>query len=110
MRDAPEVSVCIPAYEAERWIEARSAPRSSRRIATSRSWSSTTTRPTARSRASGHWRSRTLASALRELPNLGVYGNFNRALALSRGRYIKFLCADDVLEPDCVERMLRPSR
>jgi glycosyltransferase involved in cell wall biosynthesis len=39
--------------------------------------------------------------------NLGVSRNFNRALGLARGRYIQFLCADDVLYPDCVEAMLR---
>jgi glycosyltransferase involved in cell wall biosynthesis len=39
--------------------------------------------------------------------NLGVCRNFNRSVALSRGRYIKLLCADDVLYPDCVEAMLR---
>ena len=32
--------------------------------------------------------------------------NFNRCLALARGRYIKFLCADDLLEPYCVERLI----
>jgi glycosyltransferase involved in cell wall biosynthesis len=39
--------------------------------------------------------------------NLGVYGNFNRALSLARGRYMQFLCADDILYPDCVESMVR---
>jgi glycosyltransferase involved in cell wall biosynthesis len=33
-------------------------------------------------------------------------GNFNRAMELARGKYVKFLCADDVLMNDCVERML----
>jgi glycosyltransferase involved in cell wall biosynthesis len=37
--------------------------------------------------------------------NIGMIGNFNRALDLARGRYIKFLCADDVLAPDCVAQM-----
>jgi hypothetical protein len=32
--------------------------------------------------------------------------NFNRCLALARGEYIKFLCADDLLEPQCVTRLL----
>jgi glycosyltransferase involved in cell wall biosynthesis len=38
--------------------------------------------------------------------NLGVCRNFNRSLSLARGGYIKFLCADDVLYPECVEAML----
>lgn len=38
--------------------------------------------------------------------NIGMAGNFNRCLELARGRYIKFLCADDVLEPGCVEALV----
>jgi glycosyltransferase involved in cell wall biosynthesis len=38
--------------------------------------------------------------------NLGMYGNFNRTLAHARGRFIKFLCADDRLEPTYLERAL----
>ncbi|HYS85765.1 MAG TPA: glycosyltransferase family A protein [Bradyrhizobium sp.] len=37
--------------------------------------------------------------------NLGMMANFNRCIALARGKYVKFLCADDVLTADCVERM-----
>jgi len=35
-----------------------------------------------------------------------MFGNFNRCMELARGRYIKFLCADDTLEPGCVEALL----
>jgi glycosyltransferase involved in cell wall biosynthesis len=38
--------------------------------------------------------------------NIGMAGNFNRCLELARGRYIKFLCADDTLEPGCVEALV----
>jgi glycosyltransferase involved in cell wall biosynthesis len=38
--------------------------------------------------------------------NLGHSGNWNRSLSLARGRLIKFLCADDVLYPDCLEAMV----
>lgn len=41
----------------------------------------------------------------RNAGNIGMTGNFNRAMELARGQYVKFLCADDVLAPDCVERM-----
>jgi len=37
--------------------------------------------------------------------NVGMMGNFNRCIELARGRYVKFLCADDTLEPACVERL-----
>jgi len=33
-------------------------------------------------------------------------GNFNRAMELARGKYIKYLCADDVLAADCVGSMV----
>lgn len=38
--------------------------------------------------------------------NIGMQGNFNRCLQLAAGKYVKFLCADDVLAPACVERMV----
>ena len=39
---------------------------------------------------------------------LPVIANFNRAAALvpAGARYLKFLCADDVLFPDCLEKMV----
>jgi len=38
--------------------------------------------------------------------NIGAAGNFNRCLELARGRYLKILCADDVLYPDCLEKQV----
>lgn len=38
--------------------------------------------------------------------NVGMTGNFNRCLELASGEYVKFLCADDLLDPDCTQRML----
>src|SRR6478736_6105752 len=43
---------------------------------------------------------------VRNSSNLGMVRNFNRCLELADGEYIKFLCADDLLAPACVERML----
>jgi glycosyltransferase involved in cell wall biosynthesis len=40
------------------------------------------------------------------LQHIGMAENFNRCLSLARGEYVKFLCADDLLEPRCVERLL----
>lgn len=39
--------------------------------------------------------------------NLGSSGNYNKALSLARGKYIKLLCADDLLVPDCIEKQVR---
>jgi glycosyltransferase involved in cell wall biosynthesis len=36
--------------------------------------------------------------------NIGLVGNLNRCLEHARGKYIKILCADDVLEPTCLEK------
>ncbi len=38
--------------------------------------------------------------------NLGLVWNWNQCVLLSRGEWIKFLFQDDILEPNCVERML----
>jgi glycosyltransferase involved in cell wall biosynthesis len=107
MSAGPEVSICIPAYEAEAWIEraVRSALEQTHRdlevvVVDNASADGTVARVLGIADA----RVRLYANS----HNLGVYRNFNRAVALARGRYIKFLCADDVLEPSCVEEMLRP--
>lgn len=42
----------------------------------------------------------------RNATNLGMVANFNRCLELARGTYVKFLCADDALEPTCVEQLV----
>ena len=38
--------------------------------------------------------------------NLGMAGNFNKCLEYARGEYIKYLCADDLLLPHCLEKMV----
>jgi glycosyltransferase involved in cell wall biosynthesis len=38
--------------------------------------------------------------------HVSMVDNFNRCWGVARGRYVKFLCADDILEPSCVERLL----
>ena len=44
-------------------------------------------------------------------PNtLGGRANFIQCLARARGEFVKFLCDDDLLEPDCVERMVEAFR
>jgi glycosyltransferase involved in cell wall biosynthesis len=44
--------------------------------------------------------------AVRNTHNLGLVGNWNQCVLLARGEWIKFLHQDDILEPNCVERML----
>jgi glycosyltransferase involved in cell wall biosynthesis len=38
--------------------------------------------------------------------NLGLFGNFNRCLALACGAYLRFLCSDDTLTPGTLRREL----
>ena len=42
--------------------------------------------------------------------NLGLVANWNRCVKLARGQWLKFLFQDDLLEPSCLEEMLRASR
>ena len=41
--------------------------------------------------------------------NIGPVPNFNRCVSLARGEWIKYLFHDDVLEPECVEKMVNAS-
>jgi glycosyltransferase involved in cell wall biosynthesis len=43
---------------------------------------------------------------LRNATNIGACGNWNRVLMEASGRYIKILCADDLLYPDCLQRQI----
>ena len=56
-----------------------------------------------------------IISAIEELPgitlvrqrndnNLGMSGNWNKALGLCTGKYIKLLCADDLIDKDLIKR------
>ncbi len=41
---------------------------------------------------------------------LGLVGNFNHAMQLARGEWIKLVSQDDLLRPECLERMLAVAR
>jgi glycosyltransferase involved in cell wall biosynthesis len=43
---------------------------------------------------------------IRHSVNLGLAGNLNACIRFARGKYVKVLCADDVLDPDCVSTMV----
>lgn len=38
--------------------------------------------------------------------NLGPEGNWNRAIHDVRGKYVKLICGDDILYPDCLEKQV----
>lgn len=35
---------------------------------------------------------------------LGMVGNWNKVICLARGRYVKMVCGDDYMRPDCLEK------
>ena len=38
--------------------------------------------------------------------NLGIGGNWNKALSCAVGKYVKLLCGDDVIYHDCLSRQV----
>ncbi|MDB5850269.1 MAG: hypothetical protein JWP29_4021 [Rhodoferax sp.] len=44
---------------------------------------------------------------LRNAANLGPQGNWNRCLALAKGKYFKLLPHDDLLSPDCIANQVQ---
>jgi len=105
MSSAPVVSLCIPVYNTERFIAAAVMS------ALSQTYqdvevvivdnASTDTTPQI---LAGFTDPRIRVS--RNDENIGAAGNFNRAVSLARGRYLKVLCADDVLYPSCLEKQV----
>jgi glycosyltransferase involved in cell wall biosynthesis len=100
---SPAVSVCIPAYRAERFI---AATIESVLAQTTDDWelvvvddaSPDRTYEIATSYASNAVR------VVRNEANLGPVGNWNRVISEATGRYVKLLCSDDVLYPHCLAR------
>lgn len=43
---------------------------------------------------------------LKNSHNLGLVANWNRCIELARGEWIKFLFQDDLMAPECLERMI----
>ena len=97
----PKVSLCIPAYDAERHLQAtlesvlaqsyddfevvivdnNSSDRTGDIVAALRDHR---------------------VRVIRNATTLPIADNFNRAVQQSRGQYVKLICADDTLEPDCI--------
>jgi glycosyltransferase involved in cell wall biosynthesis len=42
--------------------------------------------------------------------NLGLVGNWNRCIELASGEWIKFVFQDDLIAPECLERMLNAAK
>ncbi|HMN97912.1 MAG TPA: glycosyltransferase family 2 protein [Miltoncostaeaceae bacterium] len=105
----PLVSVLIPVYNGERFLEeaiasVRAQTYGNWRLVITDNASSDATPDIARAHAREDDRI-VLRTHVEFLP---VYGNFNRAYGSAEpgSSYVKFLCADDVLYPECLRLMV----
>ncbi len=102
----PLVSVCIPTFNAARWILdclesalAQSYPRFEVLIIDDASTDETVELI----RSIEDERIRLVVNE----QNIGLARNWNKCIEMSRGDFIKFLFHDDILYPDCVEKMMQ---
>lgn len=106
---APKVSVCIPVYNAADYIRQAIDSvlvqnfRDYEIVIVDNSSTDATVSviEDATKRAAGNVR------FYRNDRNIGLVANLNKCLEYARGDYIKFLCADDLLLPGCIEAMAR---
>jgi len=101
--ETPVISVCIPVYNAERFIAATIE------AVLQQTWTNYELIV-----VDDHSADRSLEIILRYSDarlrlvvneyNLGPEANWNKALTLARGEFIKVLCHDDVLYPACLEK------
>src|SRR5260370_18406428 len=103
---SPLVSICIPTFNADRWIQeclesalAQIYPRLEVLIIDDASTDETVELV----RAVDDKRIRVLVNE----PNIGLVRNWNKCIEMARGEFIKFLVHDDILYPDCVQKMMR---
>ena len=108
-RERPLVSVCVPVYNAERWLagaleSAVAQTYEELEIVVADNASTDASAEI----ASGFDDPRIRVERSRE--TIGAVANHNRAIRLSHGRFVKFLHADDLLLPTCVEEMVALAR
>jgi glycosyltransferase involved in cell wall biosynthesis len=101
----PTVSVAIPAYSAERWVSravgsALAQTHDDLEVVVVDDGSPDGTADRAGEHGDPHVR------VYRNDHRLGQGENWNRALSLCRGRFLKPLSADDELRADCLEKMV----
>ena len=109
--DLPLVSVCVPVYNGERFVEetlrsvlAQTYENWELVIAENRSKDCSLAIIEQFAACTGDPRIRVHVNE----QHLGsAPANFNQAIGLARGEFIKVLCADDLLEPDCLARQVQ---
>lgn len=107
MSDAPRVSVCIPVYNGEKYIGAAvesvlGQAYADFEVVVVDNCSTDRTAAIVEGFADADERIR----LLRNEANIGAEGNWNRSVEEARGEYVKLLCADDMLRPQCLEKQV----
>jgi glycosyltransferase involved in cell wall biosynthesis len=100
------VSVCIPAYQAERYI---ASTIESVLAQTYLDWELILlddASPDGTFEIARRYGSDPRIHLDRNEQNLGPVANWNHVVATARGRYVKVLCSDDLLYPSCLERQV----
>jgi glycosyltransferase involved in cell wall biosynthesis len=105
------VSICIPTYNGMRFLDdclesVRGQSFDDLEIVVVDDHSSDETLSIARRHAARDVRIRIEQNPHR----LGLVGNWNRCVELARGEWIKFVFQDDLIDPQCVERMVEAGR
>lgn len=101
----PRVSVCIPAYQAARYLQAAldsilAQDYPDFEVVVVDNNSSDGTREILDAIKDDRLR------VVRNATTLPVMDNFNYAVAQSRGKFVKVFCADDLLEPSCIAQQV----
>lgn len=105
--NSPLVSICIPTYNGARWIRecltsALSQTYRPIEVLVVDDASSDGTVEEVLSLKDEHVR--VIVSSVHQ----GMLNNWNKSVELARGEFIKFLFQDDILYPDCIEKLIRP--
>lgn len=104
--EAPKVSICIPVFNGEKYIQgavnsAFEQEFSDFEIIIVDNCSTDDTVAIVENIASRSDKVRLFKNE----SNIGLAGNLNECLVHARGKYIKYLCVDDLLLPRCLEQM-----
>jgi glycosyltransferase involved in cell wall biosynthesis len=102
-RDRPKVSLCVPAYQAERHVRGTVESLLAQRyldfeIVIVDNNCSDRTPEILKDFDDSRIR------VIRNESTLPLVDNFNHAVQLCRGEFVKLVCADDILHPDCIAR------
>lgn len=102
-RDRPKVSLCVPAYQAERHVRSTIESLLAQRyldfelVIVDNNCSDGTSEILKEFDDSR-------IRVIRNESTLPLVDNFNRAVELCRGEFVKLVCADDILHPECIAR------